>query len=237
MYNTAQFGLPLIQAAQAQKHITVNEALAKLDALCQLRFVSKTDTVPPVNPTDGTAYLVPVSALDDWSGHDGQIAIFSNGGWIYLDSKDGWVAYVEDSMEFIKRVSGIWVVETNGTVSAGGARTDTQIIEFDHVISAGATNSTAIVIPSNALVQAVSARVTTAIGAGVATSWRMGVSGADNRYGSSLGLGSGSYALGLTGSPQAYYSDTPILLTAEGDDFVDGSIRIAIHLVQFTPPT
>jgi len=33
MDETARIGLPLVQAAQAQKHVTVNEAFARLDAL------------------------------------------------------------------------------------------------------------------------------------------------------------------------------------------------------------
>ena len=34
--NTARLGLPLLQPAQAQKHVTVNEALMRLDGLVNL---------------------------------------------------------------------------------------------------------------------------------------------------------------------------------------------------------
>ena len=40
MQTTPQFNLPLIQSGQAQKHITMNEALTRLDALAQLRLIS-----------------------------------------------------------------------------------------------------------------------------------------------------------------------------------------------------
>ena len=40
MVKTANLELPLVQAAQAQKHVTVNEALALLDAAAQLRLAS-----------------------------------------------------------------------------------------------------------------------------------------------------------------------------------------------------
>ena len=36
MAKTAQLDLPLVMPAQAQKHVTVNEALARLDAAAQL---------------------------------------------------------------------------------------------------------------------------------------------------------------------------------------------------------
>jgi len=59
MVETTQFKLPLVDAAQAQKHVTVNEALARLDTAAQLRLVSISVTVPPVTAGDGVAYYVP----------------------------------------------------------------------------------------------------------------------------------------------------------------------------------
>jgi len=41
---------------------------------------------------------------------------------------------------------------------------------------------------------------------------------------------------GLTGQPLTYWTDTPILLSAQGGDFVSGTIRIAIHAMILTPP-
>ena len=55
MSETGQFGLPLIEAAQAQKHVTVNDALWRLDTLAQLRLLSISESVPPVSPADGAA--------------------------------------------------------------------------------------------------------------------------------------------------------------------------------------
>jgi len=47
MAETSQFNLPLLSASQAQKSVTVNEALSILDAVAQLRIVSSTTTTPP----------------------------------------------------------------------------------------------------------------------------------------------------------------------------------------------
>ena len=62
MSNTYQFELPMLQAAQAQKHVTVNEALARVDALAQLRFVSRSVSVPPSSAVDGQAYFTASSS-------------------------------------------------------------------------------------------------------------------------------------------------------------------------------
>ena len=97
MVETNQFKLPLIDAAQAQKHVTVNEALARLDTVAQLRLVSITQTVPPVTAADGIAYHVPSGAVNAWDGHVGEVAIFANGGWVFISPKLGWVAWIEDA--------------------------------------------------------------------------------------------------------------------------------------------
>ena len=66
MSETAQLGLPLVQPAQAQKHVTVNEALAKLDGLSHLTLQSVSVSAPPAVAGDGIAYGVPVGATEAW---------------------------------------------------------------------------------------------------------------------------------------------------------------------------
>ena len=83
MARTAQLDLPLVMPAQAQKHVTVNEALARLDAAAQLRVISSLLSTPPASACDGQSYLVPAGATGEWAGHRaGRIAVWSNGGWI-----------------------------------------------------------------------------------------------------------------------------------------------------------
>ena len=51
MSSTPHLALPLLAAAQAQKHVTHNEALASLDALVQLAVKERNRTAPPISPT------------------------------------------------------------------------------------------------------------------------------------------------------------------------------------------
>ena len=62
MTNTSRLGLPVIDAAQAQKHVTDNEALILLDALTQLAVENRTLTTPPGTPADGACYIPAVGA-------------------------------------------------------------------------------------------------------------------------------------------------------------------------------
>ena len=55
--DTTILSLPLILPAQAQKHVTHNEALLKLDLMVQLAVINRTLTVPPPLPTIGDRHI------------------------------------------------------------------------------------------------------------------------------------------------------------------------------------
>lgn len=234
MADTPRLTLPLLAAAQAQKHVTVNEALARLDGLCQLVLKSVSTTTPPGVAAEGDCYGVPAGAVNAWAGQDGAVALYSNGGWVFAQPARGWRAFVEDASAFAMHDGGGWVTGA-AALSPGGASIALKIVEIDHPIAAGPTSTVAAAIPAGTLVIGVTGRVTGAI-TGALTSWRIGVAGADNRYGSGLGLGQGSWLRGLTGTPQAYYSDTDLVLTGEGGDFAAGAVRLAVHLMELAPP-
>lgn len=235
MSRTAQLDLPLVLPAQAQKHVTVNEALARLDAVAQLRVLSARVAVPPAASVDGTGYIVPAEAAQAWAGKVGQIAVWSNGGWIFLRPKAGWRTWDEDT-KGTKVFDGVSWISHAAAVSDGGAAVKCRIVEVDHTIETGQTSMTAPLLPKNAQVIGVTGRVVLDITGPDVTGWRIGVPGSDNRYGSGLGLAMNSFLLGLTGSPVTYYEDTRLLLSAEGGSFAAGRVRLAAHIIELTPP-
>ncbi len=88
--------LPFIAPAQAQKHVTHNEALRALDAIAQLSLVSKNQTTPPTIPIEGSRYFVAVNATDIWANQDGKIAAYQDGAWVFYTPLSGWQAWIED---------------------------------------------------------------------------------------------------------------------------------------------
>ena len=50
MTNTPNLSLPYLATAQAQKHVTVNEALSQLDGLVQLSVLDRDLASPPGSP-------------------------------------------------------------------------------------------------------------------------------------------------------------------------------------------
>ncbi|MFK7868235.1 MAG: DUF2793 domain-containing protein [Roseobacter sp.] len=86
--------LPFIAPSQAQKHVTHNEALRILDVLTQLAVISDDETTPSQSATEGARFIVGNGARGDWSGRDGEVALFETGSWRFFVPQAGWRAYV-----------------------------------------------------------------------------------------------------------------------------------------------
>lgn len=234
MSSTPQIGLPLVQPSQAQKHVTVNEALVLIDGLLHLQLQSTTLTTPVVPVVDGACYFVPPNATDAWTGHEGSVAIGSAGGWVFAAPRPGWRCWVAD-LGREQRFDGTAWVDVTLSGSSSGASARMQTIEFDYDVVAGGAQDTGLSITAPSLLYAVSARVLEDI-TGTASSWRLGSPGATDRFGSSLGMASGSYANGLLGQPTAYYTSEVIRIEPEGGDFAGGRVRLALHVMTFDLP-
>ena len=93
---TANLSLPVIAPAQAQKHVTHNEALRALDAVVQLAVIDRDLTAPPGGAADGDRYIVASAATGAWAGQEGRIAAFQDGAWAFYRPGEGWLAFVAD---------------------------------------------------------------------------------------------------------------------------------------------
>ena len=117
--DTTILSLPLILPAQAQKHVTHNEALVKLDLMVQLAVINRTLTAPPALPTIGDRHIVAAGATGAWVGQAGRIALFTEAGWQFTQPLAGWQAYVmaESQMAFYNGLS--WIALSDGPFTVG----------------------------------------------------------------------------------------------------------------------
>ncbi len=99
MTDTPRLTLPLLAAGQAQKHVTHNDALTRLDALIHLAVQSRSQTTPPSSPGALAAYIVPPGGTGVFAGRSDDLAIFEDGGWSFLEPRAGWQAWIEDEAE------------------------------------------------------------------------------------------------------------------------------------------
>lgn len=234
MTDTAQFALPLLQPSQAQKHVTVNEALLRLDAMAELVLQSRSLGAPPGQPAEGAAYGLPASPSGAWEGHGGRIALFLNGGWVFVQPRRGWRAWIADEDVPALHDGATW---RGGAValSPSGAGSFFRIREFDHSVAPGETSVTAHTIPANCMVFAVTARVTQSL-TGTLSAWALGNADAPERFGAGLSLSAGAFTRGLLAVPMSFYAAEPLVLTAAEGDFAAGQVRIAIHYFEASLP-
>jgi len=242
MDESANLKLPYIMAAQAQKHVTHNEAIRSLDALVQIGILDKDLGIPPVAPSDGDRYIPAPGATGDWSGKAGQIASFQEGAWMFYVPRAGWLAWVADENQLYIFDGAIWSTylgsgqggaSTILNANAHGAETRFELAEEELTLSGAFVDST-VQIPDRAIVFGVSTRTTQAITG--ASSYDCGIVGEISKYGGSLSIVLGGSNSGVTG-PTAFYADTPVRVTANGANFSGGKVRIAIHYILCAAPT
>ncbi|SHF79481.1 Protein of unknown function [Loktanella atrilutea] len=85
--------LPFIEAAQAQKHVTHNAALERLDAIVQLCVQRFGAVTPPASPLKGQCWALGTAPTGAWAGQDDRIAVFAGGGWLFVVPGTGWRAW------------------------------------------------------------------------------------------------------------------------------------------------
>lgn len=120
---TSNLQLPFIMAAQAQKHVTHNEALRALDAVVQLMVLDKDLSSPPGSPAEGARYIVAASPTGAWSGQAGKVAAYQDGAWAFYAPLEGWLAWAADEDGLYVWTGSAW------TAFAGGGGTLDNVVE------------------------------------------------------------------------------------------------------------
>lgn len=106
--DTPLLNLPLILPAQAQKHVTHNEALRLLDITVQLAVLDRDLNTPPATPQEGDRYIVGPAPTGAWEGRANQIAAFWGGIWAFVTPGNGWLARLLDESVTLVHQGGVW---------------------------------------------------------------------------------------------------------------------------------
>lgn len=95
MTQTNNLKIDLVAQSQAQKEVTINEAVARLESVQNRGVVDKDLATPPVSPTEGVAYIVAATASGAWTGKEDQVAYYNN-GWRFIEANEGLTIWVND---------------------------------------------------------------------------------------------------------------------------------------------
>lgn len=227
MSSTGRLGLPYIVTAQAQKEVTHNDGLNRLDAFVT-PIILDIVTAPPGSPTVGDLYIVGSSATGDFAGHENDLAQYLTGGWVFY-TPFKWMDAVVESLDTRMAYDG------SGWVAFGLIMKDTgeylRVESWQEDVDLSVATNTTTNIPDRSSVLAVNTRVMTAI-TGTVTTFGVGVSGDTSCYGNGIGKGQDSTNTGMSYHPVTYYSDTPVLLTPDSGSFSTGVVRINVQYIK-----
>ncbi len=123
-FNSARFALPLLVAAQAQKEITHNEALALLDGIVHPVIETDGQSAPPVDAVPGQGWIVGPGASGEWAGQDGRIALMTGGGWRFVTPVEGMQAWLSGARGIFS--GRTWSAPPAYAVPDGGAVIDVE---------------------------------------------------------------------------------------------------------------
>jgi hypothetical protein len=206
MPNSAgSLGLPYIVTSQAQKEVTHNDGLNRLDAFVTPILADIADA-PPGSPAVGDIYIVGTSPSDDFTSHENELAQYLTGGWAFY-TPFKWMDAVVESLDSRMAYDGATWVPFGLIMKDTGEYLRVQSWQEDVDLSVGTSTTTNI--PDRSSVIAVNTRVITAV-TGSVTSFGVGVSGDKSRYGNGIGKGQDSTNIGMSYHPVTYYSDTPL---------------------------
>ncbi len=235
MTDTPQLGLPLVQPAQSQKHVTVNEALTRLDALTALTLESRSLAAPPANAPEGAVWAVPQGATGPWQGQDGALALRSNGGWAFLSPRIGWRGWIGDEAAAATWDGQSWLTGLVAT-SQHGASTRFETLEIDVPVTSGSIVFVPNFVPNGVLACAVTGVTAEAI-TGTLSHWTLGRFGNTDSIFSSVGVAVGASAVHIPSPVILSASLQNLLVSAVGGTFAGGKVRIAVHVMRFTAPS
>jgi hypothetical protein len=123
---TARHSFPNIYVGQAQKEITHNEALARIDALLH-PVVEAELALPPAglpSNSDGLCWLIGSAPTGQWDGRTGQIARWSGGSWRYLSPVEGMTVWLVSGAKRLFYIAGTWISPSAISGPVGGAVID-----------------------------------------------------------------------------------------------------------------
>ena len=124
---TSRHKLPLLAVSQAQKELSHNEALMRIDALLHPVVVAELSTPPvPLEADIGQSWLVGASPVSEWTGKSGQLAIWIGGGWRFCIAVDGMRIRLQSTGADRVRSGGAWVVAPAIPNPANGAVIDAE---------------------------------------------------------------------------------------------------------------
>ncbi|MBX3563122.1 MAG: DUF2793 domain-containing protein [Sphingomonas sp.] len=105
---TPRLALPLLAAGQAQKEMSHNEALARIDMTLHGNIIAADAEIPPGAPEPGQCWILGSVPEADWAGHPHELAGWTGGGWRFVAPCEGMRLWLGINGGFALFSGGEW---------------------------------------------------------------------------------------------------------------------------------
>ncbi len=122
MTSTNHLAITLVEQAQAQKEVTVNQALVRIDAFLNTGAKSRTTNAPPGSPASGDLYIVGAAPTGVWTGQAGKLAYYDQ-NWQFITPAEGITLWVNDEDLSYTYNGASWAATAGRTITGGGGIT------------------------------------------------------------------------------------------------------------------
>jgi hypothetical protein len=112
MATTPHIGITLVEQSQAQKEVTVNQALTRIDAVLGNGAKSRILATPPTTPTSGDLYIIAASPTGAWAGQAGKLAFYDT-IWRFITPVEGMTVWVNNEDVLVTFDGTNWIVSDN----------------------------------------------------------------------------------------------------------------------------
>jgi hypothetical protein len=140
---TMRFNLPLLVVSQAQKEVTHNEALVRIDALLHTMVESVHSIPPTLNESEiGKCWLIDSGAVGEWVGKSAQLAVWIGNDWRFINPIEGMRLRLRDEQSDAVFDGNNWVFAPIIDDPSGGNIIDVEVRQamttlLEHLRSTG----------------------------------------------------------------------------------------------------
>jgi len=112
-YLTPRHSIDLLAPGQANKTVTVNEALSRVDTLINMDVQSRTQLSPLTDPDIGDIFILSATGTGLWENFSpGSLIIWKGQKWESLPTISGMIAFVQDESRHIYFDGAQWALLT-----------------------------------------------------------------------------------------------------------------------------
>ena len=156
MASTTNIGLPEISQSQANKYITHNEALWRLDALVQGHVIDRDIDDAPGSPSNGDSYIISSTpAAGGWVGASQYDIAYYQGGWYYATPQEGWELWVDDEDVKVQFNGSYWQIvraAPSYKVQEVSSNTSVAIDQAGYIFAVDASAAVSMYLPKSSAV-------------------------------------------------------------------------------------